>query len=358
VLNNGERNLILQQIEEYMPNMMAQILQQVVRMALSADTYGDSDDPAVVDQIKCDSLKWLLQHEEHFGDALICANMLIRDFLNDNKYDKMEVAMEFLRDLPDNLWEYAGEVFPRYLEEQGRREEKERYTSEVNDARHEYSCYSSYLDSYRVFCEWKETIKETSPKSATQNGQSDMDPSILNEYQAIGQYHVQRNWINSKKEVYSKVLGAAEAAREALYKVLTFEGGWLYVEEDVDEDDSESKKKYTFDSEQFTRLQEIAAIRSRHLVSAVSFYHQVCEDTASWLCRSLDDSNVVGLTRANVLEQMEHDADPSFWYDRALDLAIVVAATEYKILDAFDQGSLQELLSKLAEVQVSKLMNK
>jgi hypothetical protein len=269
----------------------------------------------------------------------------------------MEVAMEFLRDLPDNLWEYAGEVFPRYLEEQGRHEGKERYISDVNDARHEYTCYSSYLDSYRVFCEWKDTIKEASPRSPT-NGQSDIDPSILNEHQAIGQYHVQRNWINSKKEVYSEVLGAAEAAWEALYKVLTFEGGWLYVEEDEDEDDSESQKKYPFDSEKITRRQEIAAIRSRHLVSAVSFYHQVCEDTASWLCRSLDDSNVVGLTRANVLEQMGHDADPSFWYDRALDLAIVVAATEYKISDAFDQGSLQELVSKLAEVQVLKLMNK
>mmetsp|Transcript_5777 Transcript_5777/g.14091 ORF Transcript_5777/g.14091 Transcript_5777/m.14091 type:complete len:1118 (+) Transcript_5777:118-3471(+) len=365
VLNNGERNLILQQIEEYMPQLMTPILNEVVRMALCTETYGDSDDPAEVDRIKSDSLQWLLRHDEHLGDALICANMLIRDFLNDKEHDKMDVAMAFLQTLPDFIGDQAGEIQPRYLEQEGMENKKEKYFSNVNNARQEYKSYERYLESYSIFCEWKETEQDTPVKLESSNQQNEIDPTRLSEEdQQIALQHIGRDWLKSKKEACRKVVDAAESAREALYDVLTIEGGWLYVE-DTNDDDGDVYavegigRNRVVDHEEVSRRQEMNEIRSQHLVSAVSFYLQVCEDTAAWLCRSLDDSNVhdVGMTREAVLADMDREASPSYWYDRALDIVTVVASDNYKISNAFDQDALQRFLAKVAEAQVSKLMS-
>lgn len=349
VLDGGERNLMLQQMEEYLPLMTVPILKQVVRLALSADNYGDTDDAATVDEIKCSSLEWLLQHEEHYGDALICANMLLRDFLLDKEQDKMEIASFFMQGLPPNLVEEAGETLPRYLKGEEKECEQADYVDKVNNARREYSAYACYLDAYKVFDEWRETLHEIPTTLEESQGQSQINLSNLNDLERqVAESHSRGTWLKAKREACSNVAAAAEAARDALYKVLTHTGGWLCID---DEDHSK------FDPEEETRRQEISDLRSHHLVMIVGLYHQVCEETASWMSRSLDDAGAANLARQEIMDIFDPEVAPSFWYQKALDLATLVAAEQYKISTAFTAVDLQDFLSKLAETAVSKLMN-
>ena len=48
---------------------------------------------------------------------------------------------------------------------------------------------------------------------------------------------------------------------------------------------------------------------------------------------------------------------PDYWYRHALDLATLVASDQHGIHKAFPPGELQDLIAKLGETAVSKLMN-
>ena len=142
---------------------------------------------------------------------------------------------------------------------------------------------------------------------------------------------------------------------------MTHPGGWLSLEGDVDGGDNE----------EYARKDEIARIRSRHLVLAVNLYHQVCEDTASWISRSYDDAESIGMARDQVLSMLDSDVpaqdskkagakssfSPKCWYQRALNLSTLVAMDSYGIYKAFSPGDLKDLLSKIAETAVAELLN-
>ena len=114
------------------------------------------------------------------------------------------------------------------------------------------------------------------------------------------------------------------------------------------------------DPEELQRKVDIEAIRSRHLVLAANLYHQVCEETATWLSKSLHEASDFSLSREQVLHKLRStDAvhTPEYWYQQSLDLANLVASDAYGIGKAFPQSDLKELITKLAETAVSKLMN-
>ena len=93
---------------------------------------------------------------------------------------------------------------------------------------------------------------------------------------------------------------------------------------------------------------------------AANLYHQVCEETATWLSKSLHEANDFSLSREQVLHKLRSmDAlhTPEYWYQHALDLANLVASDNNEIRKAFPPADLQELISKLAETAVAKLMN-
>jgi hypothetical protein len=127
------------------------------------------------------------------------------------------------------------------------------------------------------------------------------------------------------------------------------------------------------DLEDKTRHREIKEIRARYLVLAVNLYHQVCEETASWMSRALDDASTVHLSpkqAALLLSPPSSETTssssycdyytPSYWYQEALELATLVADDRHGIHKAAFRSNtieLQEFLAKLAETAVSKLMN-
>jgi hypothetical protein len=360
VLADSERKLMTGQIRDLMPQAELPLLRKVVRIILSSPTHGDIDSDSL-DAIKCGSLQWLLQDDKHLGDALICSNMLLRQFLLDEDDDKMDIAMSFLNEsLPEDL---LGQVYMKLSggdNDEAEGENNSDYKTKVSNAHSEHRGYVSYLDAYRTFGQWKEVLKET---TCVLDSQDTIDPTNLNEIERdVANRAFRKHWLREKRKSFETVLEITEAARSALEKVLTHPGGWLVT------DDEESSSMYFqgTDEEQFRR-QEISKIRSRHLVLAVNLYLQVCEETAKWISISLDDAESIGMKRDDVLNFLDSDTieqggsssspfSPTFWYRHCEKLLPLVASDTYGIYTAFSPLDLKEFLGKLAETSVGGLM--
>jgi hypothetical protein len=238
--------------------------------------------------------------------------------------------------------------------------------AKVNNAITEHMAYIVYLEAYGAFEKWKEILRATPTTSSLELPSY----SNLNETeQAIADSNVLRSWVKEKKKHLETTMGAAEEARMAWHTVLTHPGGWL----SVDDDDEVRDADMDATAEEQQRRADIQAIRSRHLVLAANLYHQVCEETAAWLSRSLHEAEDFHLSREEVLHKLRFGSSnnnvnmdegespgshtPDYWYQHALDLATLVASDKHGIHKAFPPIDLQELITKLGETAVSKLMN-
>jgi hypothetical protein len=346
ILDLQERIAMLSQIRDLLVSLELPILRQVVRLLLAEQDASDRK--------KWKSVQWLLQYEEHFGDALICANMLLREFfLQDADDNKLDAAMEFVQDhLPEDLVETAGRVVPED------EPNIKLYDQKVDNARTEHLAFWEYLEAYREFGEWKETISQASEAAEVQH-KAALNMSLLNPTElAIAKQRLVRDWRSNKTAESQVVIEAADQARKALLTVLKHPGGWLSPPEEYEQPSS------SLDREDKTRQQEIAEIRSRYLVIAVDLYHQVCEETAVYMSHNLDDAPE-NQSRQQALAVLagpdssleESPLAPAYWYHHALELAAIVAHDAHGIHKAFGSLELQEFLSKLAETAVSKLMD-
>jgi len=374
VLDDSERKTMIGQIQELMPSLEVSLMRKVVRLSLSAPTTAASADD--MDVIKSSSLRWLLHKDEFSGDALICANMLLREFFLEEEEDKTHAAEIFLKEyLPDNLLEMAR----YYAENEGPESDSDDGLGQVGNAITEHLAFMSYLDAYEAFGAWKETLKAT--PTALEDHHRIPNYNSLNEMEkSIADANFLRTWVKEKKKHLERTLSAAEEARKAWYSVLTHPGGWLLL--DDEEEEAAAAAAYSprnrtaiagvVDSEDQKRRADIQKIRSRHLVLAASLYHQVCEETASWLSRSLNEASTFHLSREEVLQRLQSGSGapgsaadalkqqqhtPEYWYQHALDLATLVASDQHGIYKAFPRADLQELITKIGETAVSKLMN-
>lgn len=373
VVDDDGRSLMMDQIRQLMPALELPLFCKVVRSSLTVSRLGRTEDSDTLDDIKCSSLYWLLQYEEHLGDALICANILLRQFLLSEHEDKIDVATEFVsKYLLEDLVDRAGQTLPPGLQDEFfettsdsthatvPNPRRSMYETRVSNARAEHLAYITYLDAYKPFGIWKDVLKMT---PVTVQNHEMIDKTNLNPTeQEIARQSFRRGWIREKKRDFDNVLEAAEAARLSLHNVLTYPGGWLST------DDEESPNALQpGDNEDVQRQRDIVTIRSRHLVLAVNLYHQVCKDTASWMSRSLDDAGTVGATRDQAQLWLEGEQDrhsssssvysPDFWYQRALDLTTLVADDAYGIHKAFGPSDMMDFLVKVEETAVSQLMN-
>jgi len=369
VLDDSERKTMIRQIQELMPFLEFPLLRKVVRLSLSAPaTAAGTDD---MDAIKCNSLQWLLQKDEYSGDALICANILLRELFLDKEEDKTHAAEIFLKDfLPGDLLEKV-----RYFAENEDFEFNDGNSGntmkKVSNAITEHLAFVSYLDAYEAFEKWKEILKET--PTALENHHQIPNYVHLSEMEKnIADSNFLRTWVKEKKKHLEKTLSAAEEARKSWHNVLTHPGGWLLINDDDEVPSPSTTIAGVADGEEQKRRSDIRKIRSRHLVLATSLYHQVCEETASWLSRSLNEAENFHLSREEVLQRLQSShtgsssvggncaglqQTPQYWFQHALDLATLVSSDQHGIYKAFPRADLQELITKIGETAVSKLMN-
>ncbi|CAJ1935733.1 unnamed protein product [Cylindrotheca closterium] len=338
--DEGDRQEILDQIQELFPELEIHLLRKVVRLSIRKPAALEQN-TSEEDERECHSIGWLLQKESHLGDALICANILLRGFFLDHEDDKMEVAMLFVQDyLPGDLVDKAGTTRP-----QQDTISEEEYTRQVENAVTEHYAILEYLKAYQSFNKWKDMLASAS--ATTGRASPEVNMARLNPTEkSIAEQHRVKEFVRNKRESCRVVVQNAEQARKVLKKVLTHPGGWLALDEQAN------------GPEDVKRQRELETIRSRYLVLAVQWYHSLCEETALWLIKSLDESASVGLTRKEILNLLRNEAmSPGHWYQHALDLTVLVADDSYDIYEAFKPQDLQELLSKLAETAISKLMN-
>ena len=378
VVDDNERKLMLEQMQDLLQPAGSElpILRRTVRLLL-ATPNSDDEENYISDVEKCRAIQWLLQYDEHLGDALICANMLLRDFFLSQADDKIESAILLVEEyLPRDLLDRAGE-------------DNVEDSADIQQARAEYRAFLSYLDAYNDFGEWKDVLSKANHTITGRDGggtSSDEGGDGGVTETAIAQQRLVREWIRQKTDNSDAVIEAANEARKSLHDVLTHDGAWLWINEGDAEPDDERmaisiEDLNNMDMERRRRNQEISVIRKRYLVLAVNFYHQVCEETAAWMSRSLDDDQGVpmvvpeGMTRRRMAlqtlwgrqsgESQASSTDlstvplsPSYWYQHALDLAVLVANDdEHRINQAFGALELHEFLSKLAETGVSMLMD-
>jgi hypothetical protein len=375
VLDDSERQTMTGQIRELMSSLELPLLRRVVRRSLSAPptTLTGGDD---VDAIKCNSLQWLLHKDEHLEDALICANILLREFFLNEEEDKTSVAVTLLNDyLPEDFLDLVSTSFAAKEESSDSSDSEAAYqNAKVNNAITEHLAYIGYLEAYGAFEKWKETLRAT--PTALEEYRLPNYSNLNEKEKAIADSNVLRSWVKEKKKHLETTLGAAEEARLSWHNVLIHPGGWL----SVDDDEVASAGG---DPEEQQRHSDILKIRSRHLVLAANLYHQVCEETAAWLSRSLHEAEDFHLPKEEVLQRLQFGssrsslvavgggnssssssssggsshATPEYWYKHALDLAVLVASDKHGIHKAFPSADLQELITKLGETAVSKLMN-
>ena len=317
ILDDTERQSTLESMQSLFPHLVLNVLKLTVRLCLG--------DALASDESKCQSLQWLLMEENHAGEALVCSNILLREFFLDQDDEKMDVAMQLVEDhLPADLVERAPD--------------------DVASARTEHLAFLTYLDAYRTFGKWKDVLLAT-PTTIMDSLGVDMHSLNATE-QAIATQRRVRDWARQKKKHCQTLLEAAEQARIVLLGVLTHPGGWLAVDEDETAKNDEERQRH----------RDMKTIQSRYLVLAVNLYHQVCEETALWMSRSLDNS--LHMTREQALETLQESAyQPDMWYQYALDLAIVIADDRHGIHKALGPNDLKDILGKLAETEVSKLMS-
>eukprot|EP00536_Pseudo-nitzschia_multiseries_P018541 jgi/Psemu1/328864/estExt_fgenesh1_pg.C_26840002 len=376
VLDDSERKTMIWQIQELMPSLELPLLQKVVRLSLSAPATATAASADDMDAIKSSSLRWLLHKGEFAGDALVCANILLREFFLDEEEDKTHAAEVFLKEyLPGDLLE----TVRYYAEHEDPESSSDDSMEKVSNAITEHLAFMSYLDAYEAFGSWKETLRAT-PTALEDHHRIPNYDNLSEMEKSIADANFLRTWVKEKKKHLERTLTVAEEARKAWHNVLTHPGGWLLLD-DEEERVSNSRSTSTpaivrvVDLEEQKRRTDIQKIRSRHLVLAASLYHQVCEETASWLSRSLNETSTFHLSREEVLQRLQSgsgsgftgSADsssqqqmhttPGYWYQHALDLATLVASDQHGIYKAFPRADLQELITKIGETAVSKLMN-
>lgn len=316
VLEDFERQAFLQDMQAYFPQDVLPILRTTVRLCLNSR--------AAPDHVKVQSLNWLLMDEAHAEEAIICSNLLLRQLFMYEDDDKLDLAMQVVED-----------VLPEKLVVQ----------CESASARVEHMAFLAYLEAYRTFSLWKEHLVTTSTRMAD-DLQIDMK-NLTTAEQDIAKQRLVRDWARQKRDNSQTFLKAAEDARTVLLGTLMYPGGWLSQGEDDEAVTSEEQRQ---------RLRDMKDIQSRYLALAVNLYHQVCEETALWLSRCLDNALHI-MTRSQALESLKDPLfQPDLWYQNALNLAVVVADDRYGVHHAIGANALKELLAKLAETAVSQLM--
>jgi Nuclear pore protein 84 / 107 len=362
------RKTVVEQARELLPGngMDRALLKIVVRrilaeeddlMAIEGDEDGDGaiNVPTRSDMRKMKAIQWLCFYEDHAGEALIAANILLRQLLLDNK---LPSAVLFLQDfLPEAVVERA------MTTTKGPNDE-DKVEAILGMARNEHIAYQSYLKAFRAVEEWRLVISST-PSSSTPVDDK-VDASVLNETeQSIAKSMEKREIIGQKRKTSLVIVEAAETARKDIMRVLLHEGGWLA---DLEADTG----IYDTSPEGLERKNEMQALRSRMLPYAVKFMHEVCEATAAWMWNSLlDGSPTLGSTPKEVLEAIGETGmsstedgtalplscfSPRFWTQQALELAETVSSDQYNVHQAFGAWELKELLAKLSDIALSDLM--
>jgi hypothetical protein len=335
---DDERASMCKQMQDLLPSGMdLVVLRRVVRLLLN------EQDP----HCQLRSIAWLCHSNEHLGDALVCTNMLLRNFLL-ARDDQVSRALLFIDQyLPERVLEFVKSSSSSSIYE----ENIETCTLNlIDDSKLEFGALQCYLEAHRAFMNWKEVMKNTPPTTAT--SKIVQNRAALNSIELdIANSAERRELVQQKRMASRKIVEAADAARSKFLLVLTYPGGWLLEADSIRQGNDDEARR---------RCRDLVDLQARYLPRAVFLYHNVCSETATWMAHSLDDAFPVLGKKAlfkldSASELASSPLSPHYWIQHAMALAETVAAEENGISDTFSKDDAKHFCSLMAESEVLDL---
>ncbi len=346
--SDQERKMALELARDFFPEGLdCCILRNVVREMIISDipwqhAPGEEGTPAGVnsaDARKMRSIHWLCYYPEHWPDALVCANLLLRIFLltedvGTEPSDSNLLACKILCDkmLPDDL----ADVAVMQCEQNDGNVPMSISLPMAQNLRKEYKSIEAFLNAHTMYAQFLDVIANTSP---THSSKSKMAGGTQNEFEKGIADKMERNAFRQKKIGLCKIVAkAASRAADAAMEVISYAGGWLVDENlSLSEEDTEEAQ---------SRSHERSAIRSTFLPKIVFMLHEVLDKTASWLEQVVYDTLIqFGSGSEDILfalfstfdesdrsndDEVTTDvlttslAAPGYWHSKALSLASVI----------------------------------
>lgn len=340
---------------------------------MDSERYDDELESMIsIDDIrKMHSIRWMLLYNEHYADAIICANMFLRGFLldfcmsdetpEDEEFDdwtnspKVYTAKVFqARFLPENILEIATQSFYKT--------EYQIDQDDVDDYVAEYQALVQFLDAHNAYESWKEYISEVSATVAFNRDSMFEDNTVESD---VAMKMEVMKYVKKKKEIAQGLIKVATVAKDALLQVLEFENGWLCSSVDVK--DLDNGMDESFNRERSERYSQVKLLRSKCLPTAISLLFRVCHTTALWMEEFSRDVKV----------QFENDSTDVFarisghgffeskglpnpfqsvtWHQTALLMANSVASSDTKIAECMSKEELASFMRCMVETNICLL---
>jgi hypothetical protein len=319
---------------------------------------------------KMHSIRWMCIYHEHYADAIVFANMLLRGFLLEFCLSNEAPQNDEFDDWTNSPKVYAAKVFQaRFLPENIVQVACQSVTDEdyllsqdeVDENISEYRALLQFLDAHTAYENWKEYISDA-PATVAFTQDSRFENNTVESDVAL---KVQiMNYVKEKKEIAQGLIKVATAAKDSLMKVLEFENGWLNIFEDIDMIGNEIVDS---NNEQNERCRQIQILRSKCLSTAVSLMFRVCHTTALWMedfTRDVetvfedDYSDIISrITGYGFFESkgMPNPFQPASWHRMALLMANTVASSDTKIADYMSKEELGNFMKCMAETNICLL---
>ena len=235
---------------------------------------------------KIDAISWLIYDNSQRDEAVYQANALTRHLVAMERYD---LARESCAKIPEDLMN----VISTHCSADGE------LTPRQSNTVAEYWCWQTYFRAKEAFSDWFEHYYRAKPAQPQLPESATFTEKVAYE-QKLKQYNVDFERWESSQELQSR------EASERLNATITFPGGWLV--------DQCEEDKQTVDE---TRSQEIDYLRKLCLPKLVLLLHSVLHNTGQ--------------------------------YDKAIQLADLVASEKYSLYEIYIKQNMKELLEKLRE---------
>jgi len=315
---------------------------------------------------KMHSIRWLTFDYEHYADALVCANMLMRSLLLELRPSIGEATNDQFDDWTANPKLYTAKVLQaRFLPADITKIAMEAFSNDQNQLDRgdlslytdEYEALRQFLDAHNAYERWKDFIVKAPANVPFILGDRYIENSTESDV-AIKMETMK--YVKKKKEMGLGLIKSAQIARESLMHVLEFDGGWLYAEETDSMNDG--------GNEFSDRKREMISVRSKCLPITISLVFRICHSTALWMdefMRDVEDAfpdqapEIMARITSKEIFQAEGLPNPfeaTTWHREALLLANTVASRGCKISECLSNEDLNGFMNYMAETNICLLI--
>ncbi len=330
------------------------------------DIQGGVENKILHDDLeKMHSIHWLCMHPEHYADALVCANMLLRHFLlqvdqgNENETigdwsgdSKLRSAKVFkTRFLPPDFIE---KVFSGGGIDEGNDNNQvsanKMCLGELKDYNYEFECFGAFLEAHSAYEAWKSVIVSLPAEVDFESDGKFIAGSLERE---ISLKMDKRNYIQKKKNSGFALIKVAEGAYNKMMRVLLYEGGFLNCEP------TEIEVVHSLE-EMKQRSDELSTLQKKCVQLMVYLTYRVLTETAHWMNDFVEDimqlfhnETLDVLSRIHMIQdddESNYPFLPETWHSKASNIANIINDNDI-ISACFQDDDIEYLQSLMSETE-------